>query len=110
MAKLRHFWNFIVEHKYAVTIVLFLLWMTFIDDNNFISTYRRHREAKALNAQTELYKQQYETYSKEVDALENDPSAVERRAREDFYMQRANEDVFVVATSDEPKASNAQEQ
>ncbi len=94
--KIRQIWHFIAEHKYSVTIVLFLLWMTFIDDNNLLLSMQRHHEAAVLEEQIEDYRQQYETYSREVDALENDPTTIEKKAREQYYMQRANEDVFVV--------------
>lgn len=70
--------------------------MTFIDDNSFLVNYQRHSEIQDLQEKIDDYQQQYQIYSHQVELLENDPAAIEKKAREQYYMQRANEDVFVI--------------
>ena len=103
--RLQQFWHFLAQHKYAVTILLFLTWMTFIDDNNFLLNYRRNREEASLREKIDDYKQQYETYSRQVQELETNPAAIEKKAREQYYMQRVDEDVFVVVDNNDMRAS-----
>lgn len=94
--KIRLFWQFIARHKYSVTILLFLMWMTFIDDNSFLVNFQRHSEEQALQEKIADYQKQYQIYSNQVQQLENDPAAIEKKAREQYYMQRADEDVFII--------------
>lgn len=100
MGRLISFWSFIKRHKYAVTVVLFILFVSVADENNLWSRYQRRVEIGNLMREIDKYQAQYDAETAQLEALDHDPEAIERVARERYFMKRPNEDVFVFVTSD----------
>lgn len=101
MERLLSFWNFIRRHKYGVAIVVFLFIIGVIDENSFYTRYQRRVEIGNLKREIDKYQDQYDIETAQLQALETDPVAVERMARERYLMKRPNEDVFVFISEDE---------
>lgn len=95
MERLFTFWNFLRGHKYGVAIVVFLVLIGVVDENSFYTRYQRRIEIGNLKREIDKYQEQYDAETQQLRALENDPSAVERMARERYFMKRPNEDIFV---------------
>ena len=70
--------------------------MLFIDDNNLINQYHKHRELNALLGKKSFYMQQIRETNKEFAELNTNPVTQEKFAREHYWMKRDNEDVFVI--------------
>lgn len=100
MGRLLTFWSFIKRHKYGVAIVLFLLFISVVDENNLWSRYQRRVEIADLRREIDKFQAQYDEETAQLEALERDPQAAERMARERYFMKRPNEDVFVFVESD----------
>ena len=83
-------------NPFCVGLVLFFVWMLFIDDNDFINQYRRHRELSSLLEKKDFYLQQIGKTDKEYFELTTNPATQEKFAREHYWMKRDNEDVFVI--------------
>ena len=96
MGRLVSCWNFIRRYKYFAAILVFLLIIGFLDENCLYTRYQRQVEIGNLKREIDKYQSQYEAEQLQLQALENDPVAVERMARERYFMKRANEDVFVL--------------
>ena len=86
----------IVSNKYLVALVLFAVIILFTDHNNLFEQHDRKQELKELQAKKEYYQQEISKTKKELADLSNNPAALEKYAREKFYMKRDNEDVFLV--------------
>lgn len=86
----------ILSNKYLIAIVLFGVIILFTDHNNLFEQHDRKQELQALQAKKEYYQQEIAKTKKELADLSNNPAALEKYAREKFYMKRDNEDVFVV--------------
>ncbi len=99
MSKLHSIWLFICRYKYAVVILCIISIVGFFDDNSFWSRYQRIQELDFLRSEIQNYKRQYAEADRELKELETNPKALEKLAREKYYMRRANEDVFVLQTS-----------
>ena len=95
MGRLNSIWNFLRAHKYAFTFLIFLLIIGFVDENSWYVRYQRRLEISRLHQQIDKYQAQYDEDTRELNALLKDPEAVERMARERYYMKRPDEDVFV---------------
>lgn len=95
MERIITFWNFIRRHKYLVAIIVFLFIVGVVDENSLYTRYQRQVEISNLKSEIAKYQEQYEAETTQLQALENDPSAVERMARERYFMKRPNEDIFV---------------
>ena len=100
MGRLLSFWSFIKRHKYAVAVVLFLLFISVVDDNNLWSRYQRRVEISNLRREIEKFQSQYDDETAQLEALDHDPQAAERMARERYFMKRPNEDIFVFVQPD----------
>ena len=101
MGRLLNIWHAIWRHKYAVTLLLFLVLLTFVDDDSFIVRYQRQQEIGHLHEEIDKYAAMYEDETRQLDALENSPEAVEKVARERYLMKRPNEDIYVFENPEE---------
>lgn len=95
MGRLLNYWNMVRKYKYPGAIILFLLLVGFLDENSLYTRYQRQVVIGNLKHEIDKYQAEYDAETAQLDALENDPEAVERMARERYYMKRPNEDVFV---------------
>lgn len=100
MGQLYSFWNIVCRHKYIVTFVLFMLMLTFMDDDSLISRYQRRVVIGQLHEEIDKYQSMYESVTGQLEALDNDPAAVERMARERYHMKRSNEEIYIVANKE----------
>jgi cell division protein DivIC len=85
----------ILRNKYVLTIIGFAVWMLFVDRNDFITQISRFKKLTELKSSSTYYDQKIETAKTELEKRKNDPSAYERLARENYYMKRDNEDIFL---------------
>ncbi len=95
MGRLVTFWNYIRRYKYLTAIVIFLLIIGFLDENSLYTRYQRRLEISNLQQEIDKYQKQFDDEHQLLQALDNDPSAVEHMARERYFMKRPQEDVFV---------------
>ena len=86
----------ILLNKYVFTLFVFGVWMTFFDQNNFIRQYHRFHDLSAARGQTSYYIKETEKTKKQLTELLSNQYALEKFAREKYYMKKPNEDVFVI--------------
>jgi cell division protein FtsB len=89
------FWAMLRRHKYWTTIAVFLLWMAFLDENNWVMRIQRKSEIATLNSEIERYRTQFDNDTERLQELTENPEALEKVAREKYFMKRPNEDVFI---------------
>ncbi len=92
----------IISNKYLIALVFFAVIILFTDHNNFFEQWNRKQELKELQTKKEYYHQEIDKTKKQLADLSNNPAALEKYARENFFMKRSNEDVFVIETHVEP--------
>lgn len=85
-----------VLNRYIITIVLFVTWLTFFDENNLINQVQARVELNKLRTEKKYYNDKVSDYSYQLKALDTDPNFVEKYAREHYYFSKENEDVFIV--------------
>ncbi|HDR68677.1 MAG TPA: septum formation initiator family protein [Bacteroidaceae bacterium] len=90
----------ILRNKYFLTVFLFLVWLLFFDQNNFIDRFRMAREIKQLDNSKMYYLEQIEKDSTRLHELTTNKENLEKYAREQFYMKKDNEEVFVIIGGD----------
>src|SRR5215470_11816558 len=88
----------ILRNKYIAAVAGFIILMLFIDHNDIFVQLDRRRQLDALQARKKFYEQQIEQTKKNLSDLQNNTAALERYAREKYFLKRDNEDVFVVAS------------
>jgi cell division protein FtsB len=85
-----------LKNKYVVSVISFLVWMTFFDRNDFISQYTYKQELNKLKTDKEYYLQQVEENKESIHELMSDPANLEKFAREKYHMKKDDEDVFLI--------------
>lgn len=85
----------IISNKYVIILVLFIVWMLFIDENSYINHRELNKEIDKLENANEYYKEQIEADKKVIDNL-NDPDSLEKYAREEYKMKKENEDIYLI--------------
>ncbi|THH39268.1 hypothetical protein [Neolewinella litorea] len=82
-----------LRNRYFVTLLLFLVLMIFIDRHDLSTQFRLHRTVNRLEADLERYDRL--TAEAEAEKLDMEQNR-ERFARENYYMQQDDEDVFII--------------
>ena len=83
-------------NKYVlVTLGCFIL-MCLDSDCNLYKRYKYDERIRSLHKQIKFYQKEIDTSRKKLEELRTDKEGLERFAREEYYMKRANEDVYII--------------
>ncbi len=85
-----------VLNKYVLTICLFLVWMIFFDKTSFLVINELNGEINKYEEQLEYYKTEYEKNDAFYKKLMNNKSEKEKYARENYFMKKPNEEIFIL--------------
>lgn len=83
-------------NKYTVSLAAFVVWIMFFDDNNWRQHQKNLKELAQLQEQVNFYKHKIEDDKRRLYELQTNDENLEKFAREQFFMKRANEDVYVI--------------
>ena len=96
MGKIKEIWSTAKRHKYAVTIIGFLLIICIFDQNNILQRLRHQHQIRELKREIEYYIQMRDQCVQGLQELANDSNNLERIAREKYGMHLPNEEVFII--------------
>jgi hypothetical protein len=86
----------ILNNKYALTILIFGVWMLFFDNNNFITQIRLNRTLDELEMERDYYISEIEKDRRATYELVTDTLTIEKFGREKYLMKRDNEDIYLI--------------
>lgn len=92
-----------LRNKYYVTVLVFLVWIIFLDSNNLIARYREVKELKKLKGSSDYYQEKIEADNIKLRELRTDNHNLEKFAREQYRMKKADEDLYIVLTPQEDR-------
>ena len=79
-----------------LTVVLFfVIWMVFFDSNSTLVHLEINEQINDLKKETEYFKNEIKKDNKELSKIQSD-SGLEKYAREELFMKRDNEDIFII--------------
>lgn len=84
---------------YALTAGIAAGWLLFFDRYNYFSQKEVSRQIQSLERDKAYYEQAMQRIDYQHNKIFSDPSELERYAREQYYLRRPNEDVFVITES-----------
>lgn len=90
----------VATNKYLLAIAIYLVLSLFIMDNTYIDRVDNNYKIHELNEQIASYDKQIETCLRKMDELSTNKTNLERFAREEYYMKRKNEEVFIIKDED----------
>jgi cell division protein DivIC len=85
-----------IFNKYLIALVGFLVWIMFFDENNLSQHQQNRQELALLQEQVSFYKQKIEADKRKLYELQTNDANLEKFAREQFLMKKANEDIFLI--------------
>ncbi len=98
MAKLDNLLDVLGHYKYLITIVLGVVFVGVLSENSIVNLMKMDSIKRDLQDEIERYVKQNKESESELRALKNNPNAVEKVARERYFMKREGEDIFVLST------------
>lgn len=84
-----------LKNKYAITMVIFIVWLSFFDQNNFLVQYDYKKELRTLEEDKTFYLEEIKKTKKELNELTTNPVTLEKFAREKYLMKKDNEEIFI---------------
>lgn len=98
MSRIKDFYNKYLSRintYWLVTIVFFAL--TFVmGDSSLYKRYTYDEKIRSLEKEIKHYQKEIEINSKKLNDLHTDKEGLERFAREEYFMKKPNEDVYII--------------
>jgi cell division protein FtsB len=88
----------VLRNKYILTVIIFLIWIIFLDSDNIISRINDIRNINRLKKDREYYSKRIEADRLKLNELKTDSKNLEKFAREQYHMKRPDEDLYIVLT------------
>ncbi len=98
MSRIKDFYNKYLSWINAYWLVAIgFVALTFIaGDSSLYQRYKYDEKIRSLEKEIKFYENEIETNTQKLNALHTDKDGLERFAREEYYMKRADEDVFII--------------
>jgi cell division protein DivIC len=85
-----------LRNFYLGTTVVWLVWITLIDDNNVIVVLQNRQKMLNLEQDRRYYQEQVRLVKKERREVFGNQAMLEKWAREKYLMRKPTEDVYVI--------------
>lgn len=86
-------------NTYVIVLVGFAIWMLFFDAHSLLFHRELNKEIDDLNYQKRHYINEIEKDKKAIKELSTE-EGIERTAREDYYMKKTNEEIYIIEYED----------
>ena len=98
-------WVRIISNKYLIITVLFIIWMIFFDTNSFLIHQELNNDIKKLEKNKEEYLEEIMNDKLFIEKMK-DSSEIEKFAREQYYLKKKNEEIYLIEHEDSVKTKN----
>lgn len=88
-----------LKNKYLLTFIAFAVWMIFFDRNDVFTQLDRKKELKEIEQSTRYYITEIANSKKALNDLKTSAAALEKLAREKYFMKKDNEDIYIIEDS-----------
>ena len=85
-----------IINKYTIVLAAFVVWVIFFDDNNLRQHQKNLQELAMLQEQVDFYKHKIDADKRKLIELQTNDENLEKFAREQFFMKKANEEIYVI--------------
>ena len=88
-------WFKFASNKYVLVLLVFIVWMLFLDNYSYLDHRLLNNQIDELNRQKEYYKKEINNDQINIKQLK-DPAQIEKYAREKYFMKKDSEDVYII--------------
>lgn len=96
-------WFGILTNMYVLVLTAFVIWMVFFDTNSLLIHLELRKQIKGLEKTQEFLKEEIAKDKKIIEKL-SDPKEMEKFAREQYYLKKKEEEIFLIEYEDSLKA------
>lgn len=89
-----------MRNKYVATLLLFVLWMSFLDNNDLFRHYGLLKRLKEVKRELRDKQAEVDDTKRQLQELRN-KKTLEKFAREEYRFRRKNEEIFVIVSENE---------
>lgn len=97
--RLKKLWFWLLpflKNKFTLTLILFLGWIIFFDQNNLFDRVHNLNQLHQMEKDKVYYLQKIKDDSVKLNELKTNKGNLEKFAREQYLMKKKNEDIFIV--------------
>lgn len=100
-------WFKIMTNMYVMVLTAFLIWMVFFDTNSLLIHNELQKEIEKLEKTKDFLKKEI-AKDKEIINTLNSKDELEKFAREEYYLKRENEEIYLIEYEDSLKTDSPQ--
>jgi cell division protein DivIC len=89
-------WFALLTNKFVMATLGFIIWMLFLDINSYLIHHELNAEIDELEESIEYYGTEIESDIKKLEELTTDDKKLEKFAREQYWMHREGEQIFLI--------------
>ncbi|MDR1335752.1 MAG: septum formation initiator family protein [Tannerella sp.] len=86
-----------MKYKYGLVIGFFAFITFVVGDSNLLRRYSYDEKIRDLEKEIRYYRKEVEASRKKINDLRFNKEWLEQYAREEYFMKKENEDVFIIA-------------
>jgi cell division protein DivIC len=86
----------VLRNKYALTLVVFVVWLTFFDRYNLVDMKESTSTIRDMKTEKIYYLTRITEDSTRIKELTTNSENLEKYAREQYLMKKADEEIFIV--------------
>jgi len=101
-------WFGIATNIYVIVLTAFVVWMVFFDTNSLMIHLELKKQIKTLEKQQEFLKNEIEKDKETLEKL-SDPKELEKFAREQYYLKKKDEEIYLIEYEDSLKIKKNEE-
>ena len=95
-------WFSILTNIYILILTVFVVWMIFFDTNSLLIHIELKKEINKLEKQKEFLQEEIEKDKEVIERL-SDPEELEKFAREQYYLKKKDEEIYIIEYEDSLK-------
>lgn len=97
-------WFKIMTNMYVMVLTAFMIWMIFFDTNSLLIHNELKKEIEKLEKTQDFLKKEI-AKDKEIIKKLNSKDQLEKFAREEYYLKKKNEEIFLIEYEDSLKTN-----
>ncbi|MBR6252192.1 MAG: septum formation initiator family protein [Bacteroidales bacterium] len=84
------------QNRITFGVIIFVIWMAFFDEDNVFVRINLSRKVSELQEETAQLQSTIERDRRKMEELSSDRSQLEKFAREEYFMKKNDEVIFIV--------------
>lgn len=89
-------WFKILSNRYVLSLIVFGIWMSFLDVNSWLIHRELNQEIDDLQTSIRYYEEEIKKDEAQLEQLNSGPENLEKFAREQYYLSAPGEEIYLI--------------